>query len=76
MAAFGAVVVADLIDALSHDEAAVRKYAAEVLGYFGSPDAEFAVLALGLAVEDPDAEVAISTLVAVGALSGSEGHQF
>lgn len=75
LAEFGAVAVPSMVEALSSSDAMVRRHAADVLCFIGSPDAEIAAPALGEAVDDDDPAVAVAALMALGELDGAEAQQ-
>lgn len=75
VAAFGAAAVPALVEALGSDDDVVRRHAADILCYIGHPDAETATEALGAAVEDPEAQVALAALMALGELRGEAARQ-
>jgi elongation factor Ts len=66
---FGEAAVPPLVQALRSDPRAdARRHAADVLALLGSPDAERAALPLAEALEDPDRQVRMAALNAVGQL--------
>ena len=58
-----------LVARLTHESAAVREHAAEALGYVGGPEADDAAPALEMAASDPDAEVRLAAVSALGQLA-------
>lgn len=68
LAAFGGDAVPALVEALGVRAGPVRRHAADVLAYLGSPAADAAVAALERAVADPVEEVRLAALNALGQL--------
>lgn len=64
----GAPAVPALVEALSHDAVAVRLHAAEVLGHLGEGAADTAAGALAALAADPDSQVRIAAVSALGQL--------
>lgn len=75
VAAFGSAAVPALVEALGSDDQVVRRHAADILCYIGHPDAEHAAEALGAAVADPESQVAMAALMALGELRGDVARQ-
>lgn len=75
VAAFGAAAVPALVEALGSDDHAVRRHAADALCYIGHPHAEDAAEALGAVVQDPEQQVAMAALMALGELHGDAARQ-
>lgn len=65
----GAVAVPAIVRALHDGAPPVRRHAAETLSHMGSPDADVAAPALADAVCDPDADVRLAALNALGQLA-------
>jgi elongation factor Ts len=66
---FGGAAVPALVEALRSDpRAEARRHAADTLALVGSPDADRAALALAEALGDPDRQVRMAALNAVGQL--------
>ncbi len=70
LAHLGAAAVPHLARALAADDASVRAHAAETLCYIGGPATGPAVPALAAALEDPSAEVRLSSVMALRELVG------
>ncbi|SDB92599.1 HEAT repeat [Raineyella antarctica] len=68
----GAWPVEPLADALAAEDPAVRLHAADALAEIGSPDAEPAVIALARTTEDPEAEVRLAAVCALGELEDED----
>ncbi len=68
LATFGRDAVPALVAALGHRAPAVRRHAADTLGLVASPAADRAVPALAEAVRDPEREVRLAALNALGQL--------
>lgn len=64
----GAWPVEPLVEALGSADVAVRLHAADALAEIGGPDAEPAVIALTVALEDPESDVRLAAVCALGEL--------
>lgn len=71
----GAWPVQPLVEALHSDDVAVRVHAADALAEIAGPDAEPAVLALTRALGDPEADVRLAAVCALGELEDEDSAE-
>ena len=71
----GAWPVGPLAEALGSADVAVRLHAADALAEIGGPDAEPAVMALTVALEDPESDVRLAAVCALGELRDEDSAE-